>query len=140
METPPVPLWAVKSPPYDYEQLQVKFKVKVRAEKRKRSCEREFGKRSSISIHIPSTKPPSKRSTDLQHEPLDNPVEPASLIAQLGPTLGGALVTQTEVQKVVGRLGYDVLEELEYDPAGWARVDGDVKVRAGGCVGHDWLM
>lgn len=81
-----------------------------------------------------------KRSTDLQHEPLDNPVEPASLIAQLGPALSSALVAQTEVQKVVGRLGYDVLEEFKDDPAGWARVDGDVKVRARGRVGHGWLM
>jgi hypothetical protein len=32
------------------------------------------------------------------------------------------------------------LEEFEDDPASWARVDGDVKVRARGRVGHGWLM
>jgi hypothetical protein len=32
------------------------------------------------------------------------------------------------------------LEEFKDDPAGWARIDGDVKVRARGRVGHVWLM
>lgn len=58
-------------------------------------------------------------------------MKPAPLIRQLDTGIRLPLVPQTEVQKVVGRLGDLVGEEFKDDPAGWARVDGDVEEWAG---------
>lgn len=53
--------------------------------------------------------------TTLDHELLDHSVKGGSLVVQRPSGLANAFVSSTESAKVLGRLGHDVVEELEGD-------------------------
>ena len=68
----------------------------------------------------------SKVST-LDHELLDDSVEDGALVVQRLSSLAYALVSGTEGAEVLGRLGYDIVEQLEGDASGILGADLDVE-------------
>ncbi len=77
--------------------------------------------------------------TALDHELLDDAVEDAALVAQGLAGLAEALLAGAETAEVLGRLGHDVIVQLEGDAAGSLLADRDVEEDTAallGLLGH----
>jgi hypothetical protein len=82
--------------------------------------------------------------TTLNHELFDHTVEHGALVVKRFATLANALLSGAESAEVLGRLGHDIIEELEGDATGtfaaYADVEEDAAVVLLGLFGAGHLV